>query len=404
MLPRLLNQVARDDQLLHFGCPFVDAQRANIAIQALDHLAARDAAAAEHLHRTIDDLLRGLGGRHLRHGNLSRRPLAAVAQPRRTIGEKPRRIDIGRHVGERRLGELEIRECLAEQGPMRRMRQRLIQRALRESDGRAGHRGAEDIERPHRELESLALGAEPLTQRHAAITESKSRERMRRDDVSMRREIDSPGVAASTTKALIPSAGDGAVGAHVRAASACEHAVEVRNAAVRDPCLLTVQTVAIRRAGGAAAEGGNIGARVGLREREGCDGLAGDDARKITRLAAPASRRLRWRRCRGPAWRTRNQPARRAGPGSRGSTPGSARRTGCRSPPALRCLLRGRSIASSPPARGRARAAGTHHRRIRGPPLPRRVQSALRCPVAQTGSASSRWLLAEEWPVEEAAR
>src|SRR6185369_5299040 len=41
-------QFARDEELLHFTGSFVDAQGANLAIQALDRLAAANAAPAEH--------------------------------------------------------------------------------------------------------------------------------------------------------------------------------------------------------------------------------------------------------------------------------------------------------------------------------------------------------------------
>ena len=50
-----LEHLAPDDQLLHLGRAFVDAQRADLAIQALDDLAARARQAAMQLHRRVDD-------------------------------------------------------------------------------------------------------------------------------------------------------------------------------------------------------------------------------------------------------------------------------------------------------------------------------------------------------------
>ena len=47
----------------------------------------------------------------------------------------------------------------------------------------ARDRGAEDVERAHRELEALALGAEQRVGRHAAAVELEPRQRMRRDHV-----------------------------------------------------------------------------------------------------------------------------------------------------------------------------------------------------------------------------
>ena len=60
-------QFARDDELLHFGRAFVDAQRADLAVQPLDRLLADHAQAAAHLHRRVDHLLRAFGGGQLGH-------------------------------------------------------------------------------------------------------------------------------------------------------------------------------------------------------------------------------------------------------------------------------------------------------------------------------------------------
>src|SRR5580693_817519 len=92
--PRL-NQLARDDQFLHLGCAFVDAQSANLAIEALDNLAASDPAAAEHLQSPIDDALSSLRCGHLRHGGLDyRRQFLDVPAPRGAIGQQRSRIDL----------------------------------------------------------------------------------------------------------------------------------------------------------------------------------------------------------------------------------------------------------------------------------------------------------------------
>ena len=108
---------------------------------------------------------------------------AAVAQPRRAIGEQASRVHIRGHVRERRLRELKVRERLAEHRARSRVRERFIQRALREAERGAGDGGAEHVQRLHGELEAFAFGAEPLRYRHAAALEGERGQRMRRDDV-----------------------------------------------------------------------------------------------------------------------------------------------------------------------------------------------------------------------------
>ena len=69
--------------------------------------------------------------RDLRHGDLLRDQAAAIAQPCRSIGLQTRRIDVGGHVGERRLSQLQIGKRLAEHRPCHRIGLCLIERALR---------------------------------------------------------------------------------------------------------------------------------------------------------------------------------------------------------------------------------------------------------------------------------
>ena len=49
-----------DDGEEDVGGALVDAQRSNVAVEALHDVVLLDAAAAEQLHRAIDDALRGL--------------------------------------------------------------------------------------------------------------------------------------------------------------------------------------------------------------------------------------------------------------------------------------------------------------------------------------------------------
>src|SRR5689334_20084481 len=55
ILARLLQQLAGDDELLDFGGAFVDAQGADVAVEALDDRATHEARAAVDLYRAVDD-------------------------------------------------------------------------------------------------------------------------------------------------------------------------------------------------------------------------------------------------------------------------------------------------------------------------------------------------------------
>jgi hypothetical protein len=152
-----LEQVAADDELLHLARAFVDAQRPDLAVEPLDRLAALHAAAAPHLHRRVDHLLRAFGGGELGHRRLARDAGAGVAQPGGAVGEKRGAVDRERHLRELRLRELEVAEDAAEHLPRGRSLHRLVEGAPREAERGGGDRGAEDVERPHRDLEALAL-------------------------------------------------------------------------------------------------------------------------------------------------------------------------------------------------------------------------------------------------------
>jgi hypothetical protein len=104
-----LHQLASDDDLLDLGRALVDAKRPDLAIELLDLDALGHAEPAEDLHRLVDDLLRGLGRVHLRHGGLARDPRrAAVLRPGGAVDEESGGIDRGRHVRESGLRELQV--------------------------------------------------------------------------------------------------------------------------------------------------------------------------------------------------------------------------------------------------------------------------------------------------------
>ena len=86
------------------------------------------------------------------------------------------------------------------------MRERLVERAAREAERGGGDRGAEDVERLHRQLEALARRAEPLRRRECGSRSNSRRASGCGAMTSMRSAIVEPGASASTTNALMPFA------------------------------------------------------------------------------------------------------------------------------------------------------------------------------------------------------
>src|ERR1700722_3847915 len=181
--PRL-DQLPRADEFLHPGRAFVDAQSANLAIEALDNFAASDPAATEHLQRPIDNALSSLRCGHLRHGGLDyRRQFLDVPAPRGAIGQQRSRIDLRRHLAKRGLSKLEVSERRAKHFSALCMRKRLVEGAPSEAERRGRDGGAENVERAHGDLEALSGGAEPPVRREVAAFELERGQRMRGHDV-----------------------------------------------------------------------------------------------------------------------------------------------------------------------------------------------------------------------------
>ena len=88
--------------------------------------------------------------------------------PRGARDEQPRGVELGRHVGQRRLHELLLGERLAELHARRHVRDGLVERAPRHAHGRGADRGAEDVERAEREAQPVPDLAERARRRDAA--------------------------------------------------------------------------------------------------------------------------------------------------------------------------------------------------------------------------------------------
>src|SRR5512132_582045 len=95
----LLEQLAGDDLALDLRRAFVDAGRAHLTVEVLEHMALLQTARAVHLDRDVDSSLSGLGGEELGHcRRLAHGPDARVVLGRRLADEEPRRLNLSRNV------------------------------------------------------------------------------------------------------------------------------------------------------------------------------------------------------------------------------------------------------------------------------------------------------------------
>src|SRR5262249_5696093 len=163
-IPRQVD-LAGDHETLDLRGALVDLEQLGVAHQLLDRVLLDVAVAAEDLHRVRGDLHRGVGGEALRVRRLQRRPLALVEQPRRLPDEQPRRLDLGGHVGDEEVDALVHRDRLLELDALLRVLDRVLERRARDADCAGRRAGPRVVERLHRDLEALALLAEPVPRR-----------------------------------------------------------------------------------------------------------------------------------------------------------------------------------------------------------------------------------------------
>ena len=116
---------------VHLRRAVVDAERADVAEDALDHRVARDAQAAQDLHRAVGDAGDRLGADHLGHRAFVRRPLAAVEHPGGVPDRQPRDVDVHLVVGQHERHALVLAELLAERLALARIVGRDVLRPVR---------------------------------------------------------------------------------------------------------------------------------------------------------------------------------------------------------------------------------------------------------------------------------
>ncbi len=223
---------------------------AQIAQIALDRKVLQIAVAAEQLQRLVADVEPGIGrealGHRAMHGRLADRRGRGCAAPRQTISRAASSsvamsASLNCNAWNSASGLAEL--AAFEQIGARRL----------ETGARAAQRAGGDIEPPavephHRDLEAVALGAEPVGDRHPAILEDHHRGRLRCSSRAFFSFLpkERPGVPFSTTRHEMPF-GPCAAGPHHRD-------IDVADAAARDERLGAVQHVVVAVAHGAGGE------------------------------------------------------------------------------------------------------------------------------------------------------
>ena len=113
----------------------------------------------------------GLAGDQLRGGGLRHVGPALIAEPRRPVGEEPRGLGLGPHVGELGLDRLVGADRLAERLALGGVGEAVIQAGLREAGGDGPDRDPPAVERRQRLGEAASAFAEQVILGDAAAVE-----------------------------------------------------------------------------------------------------------------------------------------------------------------------------------------------------------------------------------------
>src|SRR5207249_6471545 len=106
--------LARDHEALDLAGPLADPHELGGALHALHRQVAHVADPAVDLDRLVGDPVRGLAREQLGHRGLLDEREPGILEHRSVVDEQPRRLDLGRHVGEHELHRLEVRDRLIE--------------------------------------------------------------------------------------------------------------------------------------------------------------------------------------------------------------------------------------------------------------------------------------------------
>src|SRR6266545_4107762 len=160
-----------DHEALDLGGALVDLVELGVAHQLLDGELFHVPVAAEDLHGISRDFHADVRGEPLRVRRLERRAHALVDHPRRLPAKQPRSFDLRRHVGDQEVDALVHRDGHAELHALLRVLGRVLERRARDADGPDRRARPREVERLHRDLEALALLAEPVLRGNAHVLE-----------------------------------------------------------------------------------------------------------------------------------------------------------------------------------------------------------------------------------------
>src|SRR5271155_584596 len=156
---------------MHFAGAFADSADSRLAMPALDWKFLADAVAAVDLHGAIDHAAEHLARIELRDRRLGAEVLAAVGLPRALPRQPSRRAQLDLRIREHPLDSLALREQLAEGAALLGVIDRHPERRDSHADVARRVRKAQARQQIEAQVKSLALGPEPLLDRHHAILE-----------------------------------------------------------------------------------------------------------------------------------------------------------------------------------------------------------------------------------------
>src|SRR5208282_5809780 len=156
---------------MHFAGAFADSTDSRLAIPALDWKFLADAVAAVDLHGAIDHAAEDLARIQLRDRRLGAEILAAVGLPRPFPRQPSRGAQLDLRIREHPLDSLPLRQQLAERTALLGVIDRHPERCYSHADVARRIRKAQARQQIEAQVQSLALGPQPLLDRNDTILE-----------------------------------------------------------------------------------------------------------------------------------------------------------------------------------------------------------------------------------------
>src|ERR1700735_411034 len=156
---------------MHFAGAFADSADSRLAVPALDWKFLADAVAAVNLHGAIDNAAEYLARIELRDRRLRAEILPAVGLPRPFPRQPSRRAQLDLRIREHPLDSLSLREQLAERAALLGVIDRHPERCHSDPNVAGRIREAQARQQIEAQVQSLALGTQPLLDRNNTILE-----------------------------------------------------------------------------------------------------------------------------------------------------------------------------------------------------------------------------------------